>query len=65
MNSEEFSGMPVSEAKEKISEKRLKKLENITTKELQNIKTLLLHNKKPAYQENNKENLVSFIRKQQ
>ncbi len=52
-------------SKEAISEKRLKKLENITTKELQNMKTLLLHNKKSAYQENNKERLISFIKNQQ
>lgn len=49
-------------SKKIISETRLKKLTKIKTNELTNIKNLLLKNKYSAYQENNKERIINFIK---
>lgn len=49
-------------SKKKINATRLNKLSKITTKELLDIKELLLKDKYSAYQENNKERIIQFIR---
>ena len=46
----------------KISTKRLNKLSKINNDKLQEIKELLIKNKVSAYQENNKERLIEFIK---
>lgn len=49
-------------SKKKINESRLKKLDKVNDIELQNIKELLLKNKYSAYQENNKDRIIEFIK---
>lgn len=51
-------------SKEKISETRLKKLSKVNTSELIEVKKLLLENKCSAYQENNKDRIIRFIKKE-
>lgn len=50
-----------AKSKEKISNARLKKLDNINSKELQEIKKLLLENKISAYQEQNIERIKKYM----
>ena len=50
-------------SKKKIDESRLKKLSKVNAKELLMIKELLKENKYSAYQENNKERILNFIRR--
>lgn len=50
-----------AKSKEKISNARLKKIENITAKELQEIKGLLKENKISAYQEQNIDRIKKYM----
>lgn len=49
-------------SREEINETRLKKLEKVNSTELSKIKTLLQKNKHSAYQENNKDRIINFIK---
>ncbi len=50
-----------AKSKEKISNSRLKKLDNINSKELQKIKKIILENKVAAYQEQNIDRIRKYI----
>lgn len=52
-----------AKSKEKISNSRLKKLDNINSKELQEIKNIILENKVSAYQEQNLDRIRKYIEK--
>jgi|GEM_PF-1565283 len=52
-----------AKSKEKISNSRLKKLDNINSKELQKIKNIILENKVSAYQEQNIDRIKKYIEK--
>lgn len=51
-------------SKEKINEARLKKLSKVCLPELTEVKNLLLNNKYSAYEENNKDHIIEFIKKE-
>lgn len=51
-------------SKEKINETRLKKLSKVCVPELIEVKELLLNNKYSAYEENNKNRIIEFIKKE-
>lgn len=48
----------------RVSDKRKNKLSKVNTSELLEIKKLILNNKLCAYQENNKERIISFIKEE-
>ena len=52
-----------AKSKEKISNSRLKKLDNSNSKELQEIKNIILENKVSAYQEQNLDRIRKYIEK--
>lgn len=52
-----------AKSKEKISNTRLKKLDNINSKELKDMKNIILENKVSAYQEQNLDRIRKYIEK--
>lgn len=51
-------------SKKQISESRLKKLDKVNIQTLHQVKELLLQTKSSAYQENNKERIIAYIKKE-
>lgn len=60
-NKDYYNGL----SNKKVNEKRLNKLIKISNRELLTIKELILNNKLCSYQENNKEEIIYFIKKEE